>query len=88
MIDIAKSRFSELLLFAEFTFRFHDSVLLDNALYINNGTGLELANVQPSNSGKYTCRANNAERAILSTAATLSVKGNPIRHLLELSKLC
>lgn len=55
---------------------FFDSVLLDSGLYTNNGTSLELSNVQPNNSGKYTCRANNAERAVLSSPATLSVKDN------------
>ena len=56
-------------------FRFHNTVLLDGSLYADNGTTLEIKNVQPSDSGEYKCRANNEVRGIYSNAATLIVKG-------------
>ena len=56
-------------------FRFYDSVLLDGSLYSENGTKLEMTNIQPSDSGEYTCRANNEVRGIYSNAATLNVRG-------------
>ena len=56
-------------------FRFHNSILLNKDLYIDNGKGIDLKNVQPSDSGDYTCRANNEGRGIYSNIATLSVRG-------------
>ena len=56
-------------------FRFHNSIQLNRGIYSNNGQRVDITNVQPSNSGEYTCRANSDGRGIYSNVATLSIRG-------------
>lgn len=59
--------------------RLKNDVLLDHDLY-QNGNELTLTDLSPANSGRYQCRANSLAGAVMSSAATLTVKGKFLRR--------